>query len=64
MAAGKINRRMPIGLVALEVQVAAALTLLRELPQVVWEHLGKVRTVVRVLAVQGGLRVAVAAHQP
>jgi hypothetical protein len=51
MEVGKINRRMPIGLAALGVQVAAALTLPKEVPLGVPAHLGKV--------LRGGLVLAV-----
>jgi hypothetical protein len=58
MAAGKTNRRMPIGLAALEVQVAAALTLRRELPLGVLERLGKAMQAVLALVALHGLAAA------
>jgi len=64
MAVVKTNPQVLIEWVVLAVLVAVALILFPALPQVVREYLGKVRTVVRVLAVRGGLGVAVAAHQP
>jgi hypothetical protein len=58
MAAGKTNRRMPIGLAALEVQVAAALTLRRELPLEVLVHLGRGMLAALVLVALHGLAAA------
>jgi len=64
MAAGKTSHRMPIGSAALEVQVAAALTLLRGLLLVALEHLGRGMLAALVLVVLIGLVEVVAVLLP
>jgi len=61
MAAEKTSHRMPIGSAALEVQVAAALTLLRGLLLEVLEHQG--RGMLAVLVLVGRLGLAAAAGE-